>query len=241
MKHSEAWKQLDDYLDHELSPAVSAQVEAHLMHCADCRQEIEYKRGLVRLAGKLPREQTPSRDLWAGIAETIGISQSQNDQRSPQRDHRFSFSWKPAILTAALAASLMLIIGISGRFDDHQATTSSAANPLWAEQSAWGGPGGIISPAEMSPFQALSAQFALTATAFAAICTKPDSNNCEAVNQYFGRELDLIDSAIAEARGALTENPYSQQAMSSLITMLKRRETIQLKALQLIENSPQTT
>ena len=62
--------ELADYLEGEAPDAVRAAMETHAEVCADCRQLLEDIGTIRDEAAALP-VLTPSRDLWAGIAERI--------------------------------------------------------------------------------------------------------------------------------------------------------------------------
>lgn len=62
--------ELADYLEGDAPDAVRAAVEAHAAGCAECRRLLEDIGAIRHDAAALPA-LTPSRDLWAGIAERI--------------------------------------------------------------------------------------------------------------------------------------------------------------------------
>ena len=62
---------LDGYADGSLSEGEFQEVELHLSSCAACREQERRLRLVLAQARALPRELSPSRDLWAGIAQRI--------------------------------------------------------------------------------------------------------------------------------------------------------------------------
>jgi hypothetical protein len=67
----EVLTRLADYLEPDaLGADERAAVDAHLLGCDDCAALVADLRDISATAGALP-ELTPSRDLWAGIAERI--------------------------------------------------------------------------------------------------------------------------------------------------------------------------
>src|SRR5206468_2694131 len=62
---------LDDYADGSLSEGEFQEVELHLSTCAACREQERRLRLILAEARALPRELSPSRDLWAGVAQRI--------------------------------------------------------------------------------------------------------------------------------------------------------------------------
>jgi anti-sigma factor RsiW len=71
MNHTEWTDRLSGYIDGDLTADEHAEMEAHLDTCGPCRRELEGLTDLVARAGALG-ELEPPRDLWSGIAATIG-------------------------------------------------------------------------------------------------------------------------------------------------------------------------
>ena len=92
--------ELADYLEGEAPDAVRAAMKSHAAGCADCRQLLEDIGTIRDEAAALPT-LTPSRDLWAGIAERIDAPViSIEKKRSTIAVRR---AWmRPAIAAAAL-------------------------------------------------------------------------------------------------------------------------------------------
>ena len=61
-------ERLDDWVDGALPAAAAAEVEAHLLSCALCRERERRLRQVLAHAAALPRSVAPPRDLWPGIA-----------------------------------------------------------------------------------------------------------------------------------------------------------------------------
>ena len=71
MNHTEWTDRLSDYIDGDLTTGEHAEMEAHLDTCGPCRRELEALTDVIARAGALG-ELEPPRDLWTGIAATIG-------------------------------------------------------------------------------------------------------------------------------------------------------------------------
>lgn len=63
---------LSEYLDGQLSTPERDELERHLVDCAECRNALADLRRVVERARAL-EDRPPARDLWAGIAERIGV------------------------------------------------------------------------------------------------------------------------------------------------------------------------
>lgn len=85
---------LHDLVDGLLSDGDHALVQAHLLECPKCRDEVESLRALLARAASLPDSIEPPRDLWPGIVERV---------RPAAPRPRFA---RPALL---LAAAVLLV------------------------------------------------------------------------------------------------------------------------------------
>src|SRR5467141_1049990 len=90
---------LSEYLDGELPAAERAELESHLAGCVECRRVLEELRGVVARAATL-EDRGPARDLWAGVARSIGF------EGAARRPRRLTFSM-PQLLAASLASMLL--------------------------------------------------------------------------------------------------------------------------------------
>jgi hypothetical protein len=92
--------ELADYLEGEAPDAVRAAIETHAAVCADCRQLLEDIGTIRDEAAALPT-LTPSRDLWAGIAERIDTPVIPFERKRSTIVVRRTWA-RPAIAAAAL-------------------------------------------------------------------------------------------------------------------------------------------
>jgi anti-sigma factor RsiW len=114
----EAARLLDTFIDHELGPAESADLQAHLVSCAACRRLLAHRESLGRLVRQLPYYPAPDR-LRAKIS---GMSTRR----------RFN----PGLLVWAAVLALAVALGGSvevvrfARARQLVATTTSVANEV---------------------------------------------------------------------------------------------------------------
>jgi anti-sigma factor RsiW len=92
--------ELADYLEGEAPDAVRAAMEAHAAGCTGCRQLLEDIDTIRDEAAALPA-LTPSRDLWAGIAERIDAPVLSFERKRSTIVVRRTWA-RPAIAAAAL-------------------------------------------------------------------------------------------------------------------------------------------
>lgn len=97
-------ERLNDYVDGDLTAEEAAAVDAHVIECAGCREELDALRALETAARELPREMMPARDLWPSIAERIDAAPA----HSGGNIVRFRSAWVQFLAAAAVIA---IIIG----------------------------------------------------------------------------------------------------------------------------------
>lgn len=112
MRCDEVLCRIDDYVDGGLHRDERDSVARHLLGCPACREEERALRALVAGAAALPRELSPARELWPGIAERLRPTLLAFPRRMP--------SFRPLSLLAAavlIALSSALTWRIARRQD----------------------------------------------------------------------------------------------------------------------------
>src|SRR5690242_11831917 len=113
---------LSEYLDGELDDAERVALEAHLATCAECTTVLSDLRRVVARAQALD-DRPPTRELWSGIAERIGVSTDDLARRRARR--RLSFTIPQLIAASvALVAASAAIASLALR--QHPATPAGA-------------------------------------------------------------------------------------------------------------------
>ena len=139
--------ELADYLEGDAPDAVRAAMETHAAVCADCRQLLEDIGTIRDEAAALPT-LTPSRDLWAGIAERIDapvISIEKKRSTIVVRRARM----RPAIAAAALVvftAGITYSITKSGMNGDGTSVPAAQQNQV-AAGTQTPAPDSVVPPA----------------------------------------------------------------------------------------------
>lgn len=121
MKCVDIIDRLDDFVDGVLPRDDRDAVQRHLDDCPTCRRERAALENLLAEAQALPREMAPDRDLWAGVAERIGVSGSARPDGGgvlpfePPRPNtapaRKKTNWTALAGFAAAAAVLIAVFG----------------------------------------------------------------------------------------------------------------------------------
>ena len=209
---------LSDYLDRELTPAEEAAADAHLLHCAACRETLAELREVRARARQLAPTQ-PDTDLWPAIAAAIGSGPAvrHTDVTPLRRARRYSFSL-PQLAAAGIALAALSGTGV------WLAGGMERPAPLAVQSDS--APGAPMPDRDGS---VRAASLRATATYDAAI------GDLEAVLQSGRGQLDsatitvletnlaLIDSAIAEAQRAITADPANAYLNSHLARTMQRK------------------
>jgi anti-sigma factor RsiW len=97
---------LSNYYDGELPAESSAFVEQHLESCQQCARNLRNFRQLSSLARILPNPVPP--EMWRELERHIETAQLSSPVENPGR------RWPPAARLLALAASVLVVIGMGG-------------------------------------------------------------------------------------------------------------------------------
>jgi hypothetical protein len=219
MTCSEAELRLDDFVDGELGEREFQELELHLAGCDACRRQERELRALLEQASALPRELSPSRDLWPEVAARLDPRAT---LRFPLRRAAPS-GWLPATLAAAavLAVAFAWLARTDRVADDRRQAVAA--------------PSGIARPAGHSPepgamFEA-EREYAEATTALLAALEQRRALLAPETLRAVERDLQVIDEALAEIRKALAQDPAS----GPLNHLLASTHQKKVKALQRVE------
>jgi anti-sigma factor RsiW len=217
---------LSEYLDGELMLDQQEALEAHLLECADCGRTLEDLRAVVTRATQVI-DRPPATDLWAGIAERLNEEPHSLAQAEPKR--RISFS-VPQLAAASVALMLMsagTMYVMTGRQQAQgvpavaqQAPAAAGREPVTTDVAVQT-PVKVKSPAAENYSVAIDEMQAALTTGSATLDT--------ATMRVVETNLRAIDTAIAEARLALSRDPgnaylnrYLDETMQRKIQLLRR-------------------
>ncbi len=216
---SDQWTdRLSEYLDDELDPAERAALAAHLDGCAECAATLADLERVVARARALD-DRGPATDLWPGIAARIG--------GAPARRYRIALSI-PQLLAAGIA--LMVLSGGAAWLlhpgpwlavgpGSVPAMDSGPANVRlrsvgWERRAA---PGYDAAVADLERVLADGRGRLDTATV-----------------RILEQNLQVIDSAIAQARRALAADSANAYLNSHLAETMRRKLDLLRQAASLV-------
>jgi predicted anti-sigma-YlaC factor YlaD len=195
---------LDDYADGELPEGEFQEMELHLASCAACRNAERQLRRLLAEARALPREITPSRDLWPGIAERLG-------------ERRLWGNW------TFLTAAAMVVLALGGVFlfrDGGPPAPGAAAVP-------------VSVPAESPALAAAEEDYARASAALLAALQDRRSSLSTETMASVEKNLEIIDQALAEVRDALRRDPDNPELTRMLAATHRRKVDVLQRVVKL--------
>lgn len=210
---------LSDYVDDELSAAERQRLEAHLVGCTACRRTLEELRAVVARAHSLGT-QAPERDLWAGVAERIGVPARRS---AGGRWRRFRLVLTAPQLAAAAAALMAVSAGSVWLAKPRRPIMQQAAVPPAAGQVV------TVAPAAMAEGVYQSAVRDLE-----RVLDQGRGRLDTATVRILEENLRIIDAAIAQCRRALAADPASPYLNAHLAQTMKRKLELLRRASRLV-------
>jgi hypothetical protein len=228
---------LEDYLEDDVDARTRASIERHAGECLRCAALLRDLQRLRIEAAKLP-ELAPSRDLWPDIAARIEAPVIPLAPASSAPARRF----RTVLWGAAAAAALVTVTAgvtytvttqrmarLSGGalVANQESGTSSANQPMSAERSTDVGPS--TPGARPATGVAASAQTATVVTydreitQLRGVLEQRRGDLDPATVAIVENSLRTIDTAIAEARGALGRDPSSVFLADQLNKALEKK------------------
>jgi hypothetical protein len=211
-----ATERLDDYVDGTLTEAELHEVELHLAGCAGCAEEERRLRAVLARVAAMPREMSPARDLWPGIAERIAAVRPRPAAPGPRR----MWSWSPALLAAA--AAVLVALGGLAR--------------VWSPATGRETPTGAVHEAAWTTDPALLAaerEYArATAQLMAALETQKATLPPETMAAV-EKDLITIDAALRQVRGAIRQDPANPQLSHMLASTHQKKLDVLQRVVRL--------
>ena len=212
-------ERLDDLVDGALTAASAAEVEAHLLSCALCRERERRLRQVLAHAAALPRSVAPPRDLWPGIAR--------------QLERERSWSWRavgfrPVVLAAAATVVIGLVAALwSGRAPERVRTVEiPAASPRATLASGTPGVSDPVLAAAERDYEAAAGAL-LEALQQRRARLQPETLAAVEAN------LEVIDRALAEVRQALVQDPKNRELTRMLVSTHRKKVDVLSRVVKL--------
>jgi anti-sigma factor RsiW len=205
---------LNDYLDSSVAREEAARVRRHLADCESCRFEERGLRSLLERATTLPLSIEPPTDLWPAIDRRLDAVERPTPGTSTPRSPR-NRSWTYGLLAASL-----LLAGIgAGYFLRGVGSPETPREPAPAATtthtvSLGDGRASTLADAEQAILDAKSQLRAVFAE-------RRDSLPPETARMV-ERNMVIIETAVAEIRGALDADPTNRELNRMLLAVQQR-------------------
>lgn len=230
----EASAALSDYLDRALDAEARALVATHLEQCESCRAlltDLDHIRSSARTLGPI----TPPAHLWLEIAGRIrleapvAVAPAVPPARRPILTRSETWQW------LGLAAALLIVtagVYVVARPDQ----PTSAPTVASADGNASETP--TVETVE-DTLRRAEAEYEKAIAQLEQILKSGDPAISASAIATLQRSLPTIDSAITESRAALTGNPESQPARTSLFDALGSKVTLLQRTVVLMNEMRQ--
>jgi hypothetical protein len=224
------YARLDDYVDGALTPADSAQIEAHLATCPRCRSFATDLRNIRSMARSLELLAPPPR-VWRAIsaaAERQALSPATPWRRdslststvTPERRY-FVWSalrgvfvtWQPAAATAMAAVLASGLWWLGDRLSTEKRTVVPPAALAAVGDAAFGD----------VTHRAAEAGYATTIAQLEALARAERDMLDPALVDVLDSGMVVIDRAIDQSRAAVQADPESNAAQQSLFQALRTK------------------
>lgn len=215
---------LDDYVEGVLDAGRRQEVSGHLERCAECREVVAETRRLVELAGDLPRQIPPRRDLWPGVESRIGSRSGGAVGESPKREERQSPSRWKAWRPLAAAATLLMAVGVGGYLwmsagggPDQAADRAERAAP------ALEGGGPMTGSLASTALEPAERDYLRTTAELLEVLDRNRDRLAPETRAALDRTLATVDEAVRDLKAALEEDPNSRELMLMLESTYRQK------------------
>ena len=212
--------QLSGYVDRHLDRTQAAEVRAHLLSCDACRA-IADDLGRLRDAARSLGPIDPPPHVWLEIAGRVRLDHGAPSgaptapaAATPETSSR-SEKWQWLGLAAALLLTTLAVYSI---------TKPEVTAPVAVTDNT-GGNGAEVATVETfdETMQRAQTEFEKAITQLEQLVKSGDPRISAAAAATLQKNVVTIDSAIADSRRAVTSNPDSQPARTSLFEALRNK------------------
>lgn len=218
---------LNDFVDRRLGELSEQAVREHLERCPRCSAEHLRLLDVLSAARNAPRSVFPSDDLWPSLKEQLAArktlvlpTDSGSEQSSVAGHNRPTRRWTSApylaaaaILLVVLSSGITALVLRGGAGTDRLAVDTAQATP-----GKSGAP--VVLPAG---FQQTELEYNRTIRDLQSAVDAQRGRLSPETVQTVERSLAVVDSAIAEARGALLADPNNRVLVDLLSASYQRK------------------
>lgn len=215
-----SFEQLCDLADGVGSPGSESSSRAHLRTCAECMSRFSAISALAAAAAALPQSIAPPADLWADIRKELV------PRHTP--GHRRAMAWQlrhlaAAAVVIAVASSALTALMLRDRHAEIAVKEAPSAKPP------------AVSAATDLPAQYASAEHGYTQSVntLQHLLDERRDSLAPSTVATVERSIRIADSAIAEARDALTRDPANRALAALFASNYERKIDLLRRATEL--------
>jgi len=205
-----------DIVDGDVAPALRPDIDAHLASCAACRATIADLQRIAQTAATLGHVAPPT-TTWHRVAARLQADPDFRRTATPAR--------RPHVLAtpgwAWVAAAAVLVLFVGGGLWVLRESVPAGSHAAGAAAG---------NAAAESPVESVEAELQLAAdhyekaiSALERAANQADSPLDPEVTATLRKNLEVIDKAIADSRGALRSEPENRVAQESLLDAFRRK------------------
>ena len=183
--------------------------EQHLAECAECRETLRRVRDLVGAAHRLPRDIAPPAEVWASLRTRV----AGGPPRAAMR--RWRFGW------LATAAAIIIVAGIALLVPGRPGPGKAKAK------------GAVVTASDPVMHLAVESNYIETVDELRRALETQRASLSPATIRVLERSLATIDTAIAEARRALADDPANQILTKILSANYERKVELLKRATEI--------
>lgn len=227
MMNDDTYDKLNDYLDGQLPEEEARAFEALLASDAELRAEAEALRALHTQVNALPREMTPERDLWAGVAEKIGADEGNvvtfgRSRRGSQRIAWWSYG-------LAAAAVVVLLLNLPALLTRTNPPATQTPRVTVAEK-----------PESDAELQRVTAQYLDARKELVALLEERKAEIAPETFAVVEENLTVIAAAVTEIETALAAEPESPKLERLLYAAYRSEVDLLQQAVKLADGKADT-
>jgi len=213
-----ALERLSDWVDGRLSAADARDIERHLSLCANCAGTRERLVDLIAEARRLPDTIEPPAELWTGLRARLSAPPA--TVRSSGTARRWQLAAAAVLLVALSAGVTALLL--------RRPSESRTSPDVVATRNAGSAP-----PPRFAAARRVAADYETTIRQLRETLDERRAQLDPGTVAKVEASLRVIDSAIAEARGALAADPANLTLVDLLAASYERKLELLRRASEL--------
>lgn len=207
--------QLNEFVDGTLAPDAREQVAAHLASCLTCAASVRRIESIVERARALPRDVAPPKEAWNEVRAAVRAASSARQVRPIHSPRRWLLAAAAAVLVVGVGTTIAVM---------RQMSTPSIEQPVAV---------GSAPPARLAEFAPVEARYVLAAAELQETLEERREMLHPETIAIIESSLTTIDSAIAEARTALANDPGNPTISYLLASSYEQKVALLRRATEL--------